>query len=1284
MSERPRDLWNLDVTKTLCGLALALTLSLLGACSGGDDPPPPPASEGSATVDSTGGTVQGPDGVVLTLPDQAVTTGTTFRIARDSTGAPPLVGMTLLSPIYAITPHGTELDRHGTLTLPYDASKVPAGGKIVILRGETDGTWHVQPNLGTQAGVAVADVGSLSYWVAGVCTPGDAGVFGFGIGDCPAYHDLGLKLEGFAPPFDDSALTFVRPIEKPVDMAALLLWERPRGLDRVDELLVRGPGMTTYSDLFNDANNDFYSFVGQPHLDPAAIPGAGNPNGVVVHYKATAQYCWTGFIIGRGDNQKVCWSFDADFPLKVHDAAAPPDLPVINSQPINASVVTGQVAGFSVSATANGLQVSWERQGANGSWLPANAVVFAGDGKTSSPSPDTSTFTLTANGARDNGALLRAKVCNVRVSGVSSCVPYSNTVQLIVTNTLLSSPAFTLQPQGRTVQAGETFDLSTTADGVPYVTIDLHRVQVGVDQVVKTCGPATLASVPAWPTTLPANPTPCHLDPFVTAFADDGAEFYAVARSSAGSASSVHVLLHVSSSAIAPSITTQPLAASTPVGGSAGFSVVAAGSGALSYQWSLNGTPLSDHAAGTGSAGISGAASPLLTLTNAQSADAGSYAVNVTNGLGSVTSNTVALTVTVGQPSTVGACVGDSTGWCYLQPAPVADPLSGLVIDSAAGKVYAVGVVNGTVMRSSDKGNAWAVSWDPARYNWSDLAQPASGVLVATGSLPTQGQSIFRSLDAGTTWTTVYNGGCCDVITGVTFADANVGAAVGSKVWRTVDGGATWAPVSISVATLPSGSNLYRVAYAGNNVFVAIAGTGTFLRSSDGGMTWSRVATAGTDYLVDLAFGSGGSGVAVQQAQSQVLRTSDYGATWSVVNVNLGSGSSAVAFADANTVVVMGQYSAFIRSTDGGASWTDPDHGLAGGQQNWRMRFANPSFGLAVGQYGAVARTLDGGQTWTRIAGGRLDDTIQQLEAGPGGNVTLATNLLGQVRRSTDAGLTWSDGTATSFNGPSAISFGSANAVMAFSLFGTVSLSTDTGATYTTVLDDPSVNFNSGAMASATTAIAVGRVSGSAFGTGGFMRRTTDAGASWTPVTLPSAKWLWAARFLTPRVGLVGGQDGTLLRTTDGGATWTSVEIQPKLATDTVQFIARVSDTVAIVSTDSEIKRSTDGGLTWARVHLNNGGGMRGVAFRDANTGIAVGTEILSTSNGGLTWSTLDLPLGYFVSGVAWASPTTPVMGGDGGALLRNQRSGALSVGRVTARAVRGAATTGNLLKTSR
>jgi len=33
---------------------------------------------------------------------------------------------------------------------------------------------------------------------------------------------------------------------------------------------------------------------------------------------------------------------------------------------------------------------------------------------------------------------------------------------------------------------------------------------------------------------------------------------------------------------------------------------------------------------------------------------------------------------------------------------------------------------------------------------------------------------------------------------------------------------------------------------------------------------------------------------------------------------------------------------------------------------------------------------------------------------------------------------------------------------------------------------------------------------------------------------------------------------------------------------------------------------------------------------------------------------------------------------------LRNQRSGALSVGRVTARAVRGAATTGNLLKTSR
>ena len=64
--------------------------------------------------------------------------------------------------------------------------------------------------------------------------------------------------------------------------------------------------------------------------------------------------------------------------------------------------------------------------------------------------------------------------------------------------------------------------------------------------------------------------------------------------------------------------------------------VAASGSGPITYQWLKDGTP------------IAGATAAVLTL-GVTGSDAGSYAVTVSNPLGSVTSNAAALTV-VGAP----------------------------------------------------------------------------------------------------------------------------------------------------------------------------------------------------------------------------------------------------------------------------------------------------------------------------------------------------------------------------------------------------------------------------------------------------------------------------------------------------------------------------------------------------------------------------------------------------------------------------------------------------------
>lgn len=80
-----------------------------------------------------------------------------------------------------------------------------------------------------------------------------------------------------------------------------------------------------------------------------------------------------------------------------------------------------------------------------------------------------------------------------------------------------------------------------------------------------------------------------------------------------------------------PVITAQPVGATVTTGGSVSFSVTA--TDATGYQWTFNGS------------NISGATGTTHTISSVTTANAGSYRVVVSNGAGSVNSDTVTLTV---------------------------------------------------------------------------------------------------------------------------------------------------------------------------------------------------------------------------------------------------------------------------------------------------------------------------------------------------------------------------------------------------------------------------------------------------------------------------------------------------------------------------------------------------------------------------------------------------------------------------------------------------------------
>ncbi len=139
-----------------------------------------------------------------------------------------------------------------------------------------------------------------------------------------------------------------------------------------------------------------------------------------------------------------------------------------------------------------------------------------------------------------------------------------------------------------------------------------------------------------------------------SADANDAANYRCVVTNAGGSATSNAAALALKSST---TITQSPSAQSTCPGGTATFTVAAAGDGTLTYQWQKNGGNLSNGGH------YSGCTTATLTVSTADAGDAADYRCVVTGGCGSATSNAAALTIKAataitGQPQARTVAVG--------------------------------------------------------------------------------------------------------------------------------------------------------------------------------------------------------------------------------------------------------------------------------------------------------------------------------------------------------------------------------------------------------------------------------------------------------------------------------------------------------------------------------------------------------------------------------------------------------------------------------------------------
>ncbi|MBI2511328.1 MAG: immunoglobulin domain-containing protein [Opitutae bacterium] len=221
------------------------------------------------------------------------------------------------------------------------------------------------------------------------------------------------------------------------------------------------------------------------------------------------------------------------------------------------------------------------------------------------------------------------------------------------------APLIAQQPAAQTVALGDPATFSVTALGVPAATYQWYK-----DGNVISGATAATYTIAA-------------------AGASDPAAYSVVVTNSAGSATSDLAPLTVTGIVVAPTILTHPASVTVAETGSATLSVAATGTDPLSYQWKK------------GADDLPGATASSYTISNATSADAGSYTVVVSNSAGSATSNAAVVSVKASAAVVLDGYAASVTGGA-AGPTVTVSTVNDLKNYAKAATPYTI-VVSGTI-----------------------------------------------------------------------------------------------------------------------------------------------------------------------------------------------------------------------------------------------------------------------------------------------------------------------------------------------------------------------------------------------------------------------------------------------------------------------------------------------------------------------------------------------------------------------------------------------------------
>jgi alpha-tubulin suppressor-like RCC1 family protein len=506
----------------ISGCAVLLVSLLLAAC-GGSGGSSDGTSKTTTTVGAAGGTVNGPDGLILTIPAGALDSNVEIGIKRAGSDAPDLPdGADPTTPMYEFTPHGIVFKEPVLVSMPAGSGTTPTQA-FMYEQGGSD--WHA---------VLLTSSGGRWSWP----------LTGFSWGT-PPYGCI-IPADRADDPYPCVGATAQAPNVTATPSAAMtsLGWYSPGGQALYPRFSLSEEAQVQWHYTVKAAADCGGATVKFIHWRPDVLGSNGYPLQTVIAEQSVAMAA-----VGPSDPHRVvgtaampAYAFDYanrathyfgatfrctrgyryhnhDINLVTVDAIrvdtgnlALAAAPAITQQPADQTVTEPATATFTATSDKPTATVKWQRSNDGGAtW---------GD----IPGATSASYTTPATTTADSGAQFLAIFTNANG-------PTPTNAATLTVNPTPAYPVVVTHPTSQSVAVGATATFSVSVTGTP---------TPGLQWQVSTDGGATWTDIPGATGTSYTTPA--------TTAGDNGKEYRVIATNGSGSAGSASATLTVSAS----------------------------------------------------------------------------------------------------------------------------------------------------------------------------------------------------------------------------------------------------------------------------------------------------------------------------------------------------------------------------------------------------------------------------------------------------------------------------------------------------------------------------------------------------------------------------------------------------------------------------------------------------------------------------------------------------------------------------------------------------------------